>query len=74
MPFGEPQLARRNLTCKLAGADRKRLTDAVLWILNQTDGQTPLVQIAERSQLGLDILARAAELLVEEQLIEEIAN
>jgi aminopeptidase-like protein len=63
-PFGEPQLGRRGLYRSAGGAvaspDVER---AMLWVLNQSDGDTSLLEIATRSELGFPVVSRAADLL-----------
>jgi aminopeptidase-like protein len=61
-PKGEPQLGRRGLYRTTGGyyegvADRQM---GLLWILNQSDGETSLLDIAERSGLEFGLLAQCA--------------
>ena len=72
-PFGEPQLGRRGLYGGLGGAGRKELEIAMLWVLNQSDGEHSLDDIAERSGLPPGVVAEAAEALQEAGLLEELA-
>lgn len=61
-PFGEPQLGRRGLFRAAGGhydAVPKRQL-ALLWVLNQSDGATSLIDMAERTGMPFDELARAA--------------
>lgn len=70
-PFGEPQLGRRGLYSQaLRGADRSQFEQAVLWMLNQSDGRCDLLSIAERSQLPPHFLHQAAVALAEADLLE----
>jgi aminopeptidase-like protein len=62
-PKGEPQLGRRGLYRATGGhydgvADRQM---GLLWLLNQSDGHTSLLEIAERSGLPFGLLARCAQ-------------
>jgi aminopeptidase-like protein len=70
-PFGEPQLGRRGLYRSAGGAvaspDEER---AMLWVLNQSDGRTSLLEIARRSELRYPLVSRAAELLEDAELLE----
>jgi aminopeptidase-like protein len=63
-PYGEPQLGRRDLYRSAGGAvetpDDER---ALLWVLNQADGQRSLLEIARRSGLRFPVIERAAERL-----------
>lgn len=63
-PHGEPQLGRRGLYRSAGGAvptpDDER---ALLWVLNQGDGDSTLLDIARSSGLPYGIVRRAAERL-----------
>ena len=71
-PFGEPQLGRRGLYGGLGGAGRKDREIAMLWVLNQSDGQNSLLDIAERSGMPVDVVREAAAALLEAGLLEEV--
>ena len=63
-PLGEPQLGRRGLYPSVGGAtDRVPDQMALLWVLNQADGDHSLVDIAERSHLPFERVADAADVL-----------
>ena len=74
-PFGEPQLGRHGLYRPVGGAvatpDDER---ALLWVLNQSDGDSSLVDVARRSGLGYPIVRRAAERLQEAGLLAPPAD
>jgi aminopeptidase-like protein len=71
-PHGEPQLGRRGLYRTLGGrAGRDELEAALLWVLNLADGRHSLLDMAERSGLSFDLIARGADMLVDEDLIRE---
>ena len=54
-PYGEPQLGRRGLYPSLSKRDqREKVMDEMMWLLSYSDGQTPLIEIAEKS--GICIL------------------
>lgn len=72
-PFGEPQLGRRGLYGGLGGAGRKEFEIAMLWVLNQSDGEHSLDDIAERSVLPRGVVGEAADALLEAGLLEELA-
>lgn len=60
-PKGEPQLGRRGLYRATGGhQDIAERELALLWILNQSDGSTSLLDIAERSNMRIGLLADAA--------------
>jgi aminopeptidase-like protein len=71
-PFGEPQLGRRGLYRHFGGARGAVTRKAVLWLLNLSDGEASLLDIAERSGLCFADIAFAAELLVSFELLEEV--
>jgi len=71
-PFGEPQLGRRGLYGGLGGAGRKDREIAMLWVLNQSDGENSLLDIAERSEMPVDVVAEAADALREAGLLAEV--
>ncbi len=71
-PFGEPQLGRRGLYGGLGGAGRKEREMAMLWVLNQSDGEHSLLDIAERSAMSVGLISEAAEALREAGLLEEV--
>jgi aminopeptidase-like protein len=61
-PKGEPQLGRRGLYRQTGGhydgvADRQM---GLLWLLNQSDGEASLLDIAERSGIEFGLLAQCA--------------
>jgi aminopeptidase-like protein len=69
-PYGEPQLGRRGLYRAAGGAvatpDDER---ALLWVLNQSDGGSSLLDIASRSGLTYPVIRRAAERLADAELV-----
>ena len=69
-PYGEPQLGRRGLYRSAGGAvatpDDER---ALLWVLNQSDGGSSLLDIARRSGLTYAVVRRAAERLERAELL-----
>jgi len=69
-PKGEPQLGRRGLYPGIGGGEQAEEQLAMLWLLNQSDGETSLLEIAERSGLAFAAVARCAEPLVEARLLE----
>ena len=71
-PFGEPQLGRRGLYGGLGGAGRKEREMAMLWVLNQSDGQHSLGDIAECSGLPAGVIRKAAEALSEAGLLKAL--
>ena len=71
-PYGEPQLGNRGLYESLGGrSDTKQAQLAMLWVLNLSDGEHSLVQIAERAALPFDAISVAADALHDVGLLKE---
>lgn len=71
-PKCEPQLGKRGLYESMGGSnDSKTRQLAMLWVLNLSDGQNTLLDIAGRSGLGFNCLSEVAELLLQKSLLEE---
>jgi aminopeptidase-like protein len=69
-PRGEPQLGRHGLYRSIGGVtDAPELEQAIRWVLNLSDGRHALEDIADRSGMPLAVLRRAADLLVQHQLL-----
>jgi aminopeptidase-like protein len=63
-PHGEPQLGRRGLYRSTGGAVATPEDErGLLWMLNQADGRSTLLDVAQRSGLRYQVLRRAAERL-----------
>ncbi len=64
-PKAEPQLGRRGIYRALSDrtGDDGANEMAMLWVLNQSDGQHSLLDIAQRSKLRFDQIKSAADLL-----------
>jgi aminopeptidase-like protein len=63
-PKCEPQLGRRGLYSKMGGAKDPKIEQlALLWVLNLSDGDHTLLDIAERSGLQFAVIRRAADAL-----------
>jgi aminopeptidase-like protein len=64
-PHGEPQLGRRGLYSALGGTTRApEAEQAMLWVLNYSDGRHELLDIAERAGLPFSVVRNAAAALV----------
>lgn len=71
-PYGEPQLGKRGLYDSLGGrSDAKEAQLAMLWVLNLSDGEHSLLDIAERSGLPFDSVSAAADALRDAALLTE---
>ena len=72
-PLGEPQLGKRGLYTSIQDRDREKPDPmAMLWMLNLSDGQHSMVDIAERSRYDLAALQQAATQLVQARLLEQV--
>jgi aminopeptidase-like protein len=72
-PKCEPQLGRRGLYRTMGGnRDEKLQETAMLWVLNQSDGEHSLLDIAERCGLAFETLHDAAGLLLRHGLLKEV--
>ena len=83
-PRCEPQLGKRGLYGSVGGTS-KDAEMALLWVLNFSDGENTLLDIAERADLpfatvrevadkliAVDLLAEDREAVVEEVAVEEV--
>lgn len=69
-PCCEPQLGRRGLYDSLGGRnDAAQAQMALLWVLNLSDSQHSLLDIARRARLPFRIVREAAAALVEARLL-----
>jgi len=73
-PFCEPQLGKRNLYRSVGGKAIEPEISACLWVLNLSDGETFLLDIAERSGLPFSAISDEAELLSESKLLEVVSE
>ena len=71
-PKGEPQLGRRGLYA-LRGAQRNTSLsqECFLWILNLSDGEHSLLDIAVRSKRPFNVILEHAEILLEKGLLQK---
>jgi aminopeptidase-like protein len=72
LPFGEPQLGRRDLYPSKGGFAVKAEINARLWVLNFSDGEHSLLDIAERSGFAFSAISEAADLLREKGLLTTV--
>lgn len=69
-PKCEPQLGRRGLYRSLGGfTDAGQRELAMLWVLNLSDGDSSLLDIARRSGLPFDLIMQTTDLLVAHDLL-----
>lgn len=73
-PKCEPQLGKRGLYRAIGGSDDAGQREmAMLWTLNLSDGAHSLLDIAERSGLKFEVIQKAAQVLVQHELLREAA-
>lgn len=72
-PMCEPQLGSRGLYRLMGGTSSNGFEEALLWLLNFSDGQHSLLDIAERSQVPFDKLAETAKVLIDHDLLRKEA-
>jgi len=71
-PKCEPQLGKRGLYSAIGGlTDTKKTEMAMLWILNFSDGDHTLLDIAEKSGLEFDLIKKTADTLLQFNLLKE---
>jgi aminopeptidase-like protein len=73
-PFCEPQLGKRGLYRPAGGGSIEEELNARLWVLNLSDGQHSLLDIAERSRMAFPMIHEAAELLHENGLLSVVSE
>jgi aminopeptidase-like protein len=74
-PRGEPQLGRRGLYDTLGGLSQtKQRQMAMLWLLNFSDGDHSLEDIADRSQLPAEELWEVARVLEKNGLLKQLSS
>lgn len=72
-PKGEPQLGRRGLYGMFGGRkESQALEMALLWVLNFSDGEHSLLDIAERAGVSFSIIWEATQALLKGGLLKEI--
>lgn len=71
-PYGEPNLGNRNLYRPTGGAGIGIENLATLWVLNLSDGNHSLLDIAERADIPFAMIADAAEALLDRGLISAV--
>jgi aminopeptidase-like protein len=73
-PYGEPQLGRRNLYGPVGGQTIGEAINARLWVLNFSDGEHSLLDVAERSGMPFQMICEAAELLHRNGLLSPVPD
>src|SRR5258706_9047658 len=71
-PKCEPQLGKRGIYRQMGGnVESKEAELAMLWVLNLSDGNYSLLEIAERANLSFERIAEAAAALCSHGLLKE---
>ena len=71
-PRCEPQLGKRGLYSATGGKSHTASDQmAILWVLNYSDGQHTLLDIAEKSDIPFDKICNEALILIEAGLLKE---
>ena len=71
LPYCEPQLGKRGLYPTLGSQkDTTEFVNAVMWILNLSDGTNDIIDISNRSGMSFKTIFKAAEELLNKGLIE----
>jgi len=75
-PKCEPQLGKRGLFDSISGSNmnKKTYTLALLWVLNQSDGDRDLLEIADRSGLPYKVILSAAQTLEKHDLLRPVSQ
>lgn len=73
-PCCEPQLGKRNLYRPMGGESIGQEINARLWVLNLSDGEHSLLDIAERSDIPFSAIVEATELLEQSGLLSLIPD
>ena len=71
-PYCEPQLGKRNLYRPTGGGGIGAENLARLWVLNLSDGDDALLDIAERSGLPFALIQESAEVLAQSGLLSVV--
>src|SRR5581483_3781410 len=71
-PKCEPHLGRRGLYGQMGGKGGRIFAEAIMWVLNLSDGENTLLDIAERANLRFSEVAEAARVLSEHALLRRV--
>jgi aminopeptidase-like protein len=72
-PKCEPRLGPRGLYSNATGRNPSEFEHALLWVLNQSDGEHDLLAIAQRSRIDFGVVADAAAALRQAGLLEAVS-
>jgi aminopeptidase-like protein len=71
-PFGEPKLGDYGLYSSIGGLSAGEYQMALLWLLNMSDGENSLLDIAVRAKLPWPTMKRAVQALTEAGLLKPL--
>lgn len=70
-PKCEPRLGKRGLYRAIGGQAEEQVNElALLWVLNLSDGEHTLLDIADKSNFGFDAIKKAADALLKHGLLK----
>lgn len=71
MPMCEPQLGKRGLYPTISAPNaRSKVTDAMMWILNYSDGKHTLFDILKKAQLPIGSFLEAKDVLIKNGILK----
>src|SRR5262245_15379585 len=73
-PKGEPRLGKRGLYGAVGGRSPAEREQAMLWVLNQSDGSKSLLDVARTSGLPFSVVREAASALERSGLLSEASD
>jgi aminopeptidase-like protein len=73
-PYCEPQLGRRGLYRSTGGEASGEEMMARFWVLNLSDTEHSLLDIAERSGISFPLISEAADLLCQKGLLSVVPS
>ncbi|HLS31688.1 MAG TPA: DUF4910 domain-containing protein [Flavobacteriaceae bacterium] len=74
LPYGEPQLGKRGLYPTLSQKGERAFVDAMMWVLNLSDGNHDLIAISERSKIPISTLIPVVKKLLEKNILKSHEN
>jgi aminopeptidase-like protein len=73
-PYGEPQLGKRNLYRSTGGGTIASDINAKLYVLNLSDGDNSVLDIAEKSSISFSEIQNAVDALINAGLLKEVGG
>jgi len=70
LPNCEPQLGKRGLYPTLSEKEKTIEVDAMMWVLNYTDGEHDLIDIIKKSKINYKIIIKVVEKLLSKGIIQ----